>query len=101
MEVTAWKNGPLDSIGLIFGIRVGVKNAERFFDKKWTNVVVELDRSPITVKLSSSFWGATPELRNSAFEKWMRSYRLIPWKLRHPPRLTLTPLGGNHFQLTR
>lgn len=101
MEVTAWKNGPLDSIGLIFGIRVGVKNAERFFDKKWTNVVVELGRSSVTVRLASTFWGKCPELRNSAFEEWMRSYRLVPWKPQHPPRLTLTPLGGNRFRLAR
>src|SRR5690348_1380772 len=101
MDVTAWKNGPVDSIGLIFGIRVGAKNASQFFDKKWTSVVVELGRTPVTVRLSSSFWLASPELRNVAFEEWMRHLQLIPWKPQRPPSLTLTPLGGNRFRLSR
>ena len=99
MHVTAWKNGPLGSLGLIFGIRVGAKNAQQFFDRKWTNIVVELGRLSITVNLSSSFWRNCPELRNLAFEEWMRSLRLIPWKPQHPPRLTLTPLGGKSLSV--
>lgn len=101
MQVKAWKNGPLGSIGLIFGIRVGAKNARQFFDKKWRNVVVEFGQSSAEVKLSRSFWEKSPELRHTSFEGWLRGLRIVPWKPHKPPILTLTPLGGNRFRLTR
>jgi hypothetical protein len=101
VDVTAWKNGPFGSVGLIFGIRVGARNAEQFFEKQWTNVVVKFGQSSVEVKLSRSFWQNCPELRHSAFEEWMRTLRLIPWKPHHPPMMTLTSLGGNRFRLGR
>jgi len=87
MEVTAWKNGPLGTSGLIFGIRVGVENAHEFFEKRWTEVIIEVGRSAATCRLSATFWSSCPELRNALFEEWMRAQNLIPWKPQNPNRI--------------
>ena len=94
MKVTAWKNGT-------YGIRVGKKNAHKFFKKEWENIKVEIDGVFHTFKLASTFWATCPEFRGKTIKAWLLSRKLIPWPKGKPPMLELIPLGENRFRLAR
>lgn len=101
MKVSGWKNGsfvPRRKIGL--GVNVGRDNATTFFDRRWTHVLVQLDRKVVTVKLSGTFWTTCPELRSSSIGDWMREKGLVPWKVGNPPRMSLICERGNRFKLS-
>jgi len=99
MQVSGWKNGRFGTPNLMLGVRVGAKNVAQFFDKGWTEVVVELDGTSIIVPISHKFFGRCPELRSSAIGKWIKEHKLAPWKIGYPPKLKLLPLGTNRFRL--
>lgn len=92
MEATAWKGGT-------YGVRVGSRNAERYFAREWTFVDVELDGKYYRVSLSDSFWRKCPELRAAAFGDWLQRHGLRSWEKGKPPRLELIPVEGNRFRL--
>ena len=49
--------------------------------------------------LSNTFWTSCPELRGGVIKQWLVRQGLAPWPHRAPPKLVLTPLGGNRFRL--
>jgi hypothetical protein len=59
MDVTAWNNG-----GTTFGIRVGAPNRERYFERSWSEVQVEIDGQAYTFELTAGFWHRCPEFRD-------------------------------------
>ena len=91
MKATGWR-------GNTYGVRVGRANALKFFSRKWTTVDVEIGGTFHTIPLSPGFWEKCPELRSKVFGQWFKRKGLAPWPMRKPPRLELTPLGGNHFR---
>jgi len=97
--VTAWSNGQASASGSGYGLRIKIRDRERHFHPTWTNVVVELDGEATVVPLSGSFWRTCNELRSTAIGQWLLRYGLAPWPHRHPPTLTLQPLGDNRFKL--
>ena len=84
MQATAWK-------GATFGVRVGSRNAHRYFDKQWEFVDVDLDGKHHRIRLSDSFWARCPELRSVAFGDWFLLHGLRPWPKGKPSRLQLIP----------
>lgn len=101
MKVTGWKNGRFaDGKSVTLGIRIGRPNAEKYFDRTWTHVFVELDGATVCVGVPGRFWHDCPELRHHAIGDWMRTSGLVPWKRGRPPKLNLVPAGGNKFRLT-
>jgi hypothetical protein len=98
--VSGWKSGkfvPRRSVAL--GIRVGLENVERFFDKDWDVVLIKTESVTIPVKITRTFWTTCPELRSPAIGIWMRKKGLPPWPKGRPPEMRLTPIGSNRFQL--
>lgn len=101
MKVSGWKNGRFRKGSSIhLGIRVGRENARRFFDPKWTSVLVELDGASVAVNITSGFWKQCPELRSPAIGDWMADRGLVPWNAGNPPKLLLTPTGVRRFRLS-
>ena len=92
MQAKAWKGGT-------YGVRVGTRNAARYFSKSWKFVDVELDGNFYRVRLGDTFWGACPELRGAAFGNWLARRGLDAWPRGKPPSLELTPTEGNRFRL--
>ena len=95
MRVTAWNDG-----GEGYGIRVGEANRDRYFDKGWGAIEVEIAGVPHQFRLASSFWGDSPEFRGRQIGDWLRLQGLAYWPVGSPPALELMPLGGNRFRLT-
>ena len=100
MLVTGWKGGKFRGTqGVALGVRVGRAFAERFFDKDWDVVVVEIEGEPVLVKITKTFWTTCPELRSPAIRSWMKKKGLAPWPEGRPPEMRLTPMGRNRFRL--
>lgn len=101
MRVSAWKGGKF-SAGRrpTLGIRIGRKNVENHFDRSWNEVLVQLDGQAAKVGITPTFWSSCPELRSAAIGDWLRARKIAPWRTGRPPKLELTPLGGNHFRLS-
>jgi len=101
MKVTGWNSGsPNNRTGAGYGIRIMREDRDRYFDKAWPLVTIELDnRDLVGVKLSNSFWGGCTELRNAKIGKWMLDRGLAPWPKGSPPNLKLEPIGNRKFRL--
>ena len=103
MIVTGWNNGAPDNrTGAGYGIRITHKDREKYFQKRWTSVMVELDNGDLVdIKLSNSFWKGCTELRSAKIGKWMLHHKLAPWPKGNPPKLKLEPIGSRKFRLSR
>jgi hypothetical protein len=97
MEVRAWSNG-----SGTFSVSVGSPNRKRFFDKRWTGIVVEIDGEDHPFALTGGFWRNCPEFRDRGtpvIKQWLRKYRSTEWTRGKPPAMELVPLEGNRFRL--
>lgn len=102
MEVSGWKSGSFGDQHNTFGIRIGFNNRDKYFQRDWQTVTIELQSGPIIqVPIKDGFWNDCPELRHTAIGEWLQFQRLIPWPHRRPPMLALTPLTGQTFRLCR
>ena len=81
MIVVGWNNGsPNDRTGGGYGIRVTREDRDRYFQRRWPSVTIELGKeNMIEVNLSDSFWRGCIELRSKRIGKWMLDRRLAPW----------------------
>ena len=93
MEAKAWRGGT-------YGIRVGRRNAEGYFSKRWANIEVDINGQLHSFALSATFWKDCPEFRGAVIKDWLSEQGLSPWPKGHPPKVELTPLGGNRFRLS-
>lgn len=89
MRATAWNNG-----GSTYGISVGRLNRNKFFDRSWTEIELEIDDEFHRVPLSKGFWNQCPEFRSPVIRDWLRRHRALDWPDRKPPKVELIPLGG-------
>ena len=96
MQARAWNDG-----GSTYGISVGPKNRDEFFDKSWTEIEVEIDDEVHLLPLSKGFWKDCPEFRSPIIREWLRRHGLTEWPNGHPPRFELIPLNANRFRLVR
>lgn len=97
MDAKAWNNGEGT-----YGIRVGFRNRDQFFNPDWTEIKVEVDGAVHTFPITRGFWNRCPEFRDSGspvIREWLRRHHSLPWPKRHPPRFELIPVGDNRFRL--
>ena len=94
MEVKTWQGGT-------YGIRVGKKNANDYFDKSWNSIEVKIRGKFYPFHLSKTFWTTCPEFRGVPLPQWLREKKLDDWKekKRPPYSLELLPIGHNRFEL--
>lgn len=103
MEVRGWSNGsPNNDTGAGYGIRLSPSDRDRWFRQDWSNVTLHLeDGGKTQVNVSPSFWRCCTELRHKAIGRFLIDRGLAPWPKGSPPRLSLEPMGGRHFRLSR
>jgi hypothetical protein len=100
MRAKGWSNGQWRPSGAGYGIRLRAVDRDRYFRRDWSYVLVELPAGErAQVRLSESFWRASPELRSCIIGRWMVANRLAPWSKARPPALTLQPIVDNTFRL--
>ena len=102
MRATGWNNGAWHKSGAGFGIKIDNDDRDRFFQKAWPDVQIELPSGVTTiVSVSKSFWKDCSELRSKGIGQWMIGVGLAPWKTGGPPVLKLEPASGQVFRLAR
>jgi len=103
MQVKGWNNGSFSMSGAGYGIRISRQDRDKFFNRGWSKVVIELEgeRELIEVRLSDSFWRGCSELRSAKIGRWMMKNGLAPWERGCPPKLELQQIGDNKFKLKR
>lgn len=85
-----------------YGLRVGRRNRDAYFDRTWKTVLVEMPDmpgQPLEFPLTRTFWTSCPELRSAVFGKWMIDLGLAPWPRGAPPRIQVEHLGDNRFRV--
>src|SRR5438132_12458408 len=100
---TAWNNGKNHPSGAGYGLKVPIDDADRFFDRRWKTVCVELQNG-VTTELNlakKSFWTSTcHELISRDIGRWLRERRLAPWRSGAPPKLRIEIAGERRFRVT-
>lgn len=101
MIVSGWKTGaPNIKTGVGFGLKIKQKDRDKYFQIKWPDVKIELEKGNwVEVNLSDSFWRDCIELRNSKIGRWMLENGLAPWPKGNPPKLELKSIGDRKFKL--
>ncbi len=88
MRATAWSNGSPTSSEAGYGLRISAVDRDRFFDRAWTEIVLDLpDQSSTSIPLSDSFWKRCSELRSAAVGRWLLTAgprSLGPRRAAHP-----------------
>lgn len=85
MQVTAWNNGDAG-----YGLVVRPKDRDRFFDRSWRKVILDLGgMGQVVVNVSPSFWGTCGELRKAEIGQWLRLNGLAPWPRGKRPKVTM------------
>ena len=99
--VSAWNNGRRNKTGGGYGVRIKRKDREKYFQKNWSSVIIELEgEDEVEVSVSPSFWGKCRELRKKEIGKWLINNKLAPWKKFNPPKLILEQISNNKFRLS-
>ena len=81
-----------------YGIRFIARDRDRWVDRSWETVVLELDgASPAVAQVSESFWRRCSELRSAELGRWLLSNDVAPWPSGRPPNFVVTPIESNRF----
>ncbi len=97
MEVSAWSDGKNT-----YGIRIGKPNREKYFDRNWSDIEVEIDGKSHTFNLTAGFWNQCSEFRDSGstvIRDWLKRHKSINWDKGKPHHFQLLPQGGQRFKL--
>jgi hypothetical protein len=94
MIANAWNNG-----GTTYGISIGRKNRDVFFDQRWKEIEVEIEGEFHRIPITEGFWNKCPEFRSPVIRQWLARHAALNWIKGKPPQAELVPLGGNQFRL--
>ena len=105
MIVTAWKNGSPSPSGAGYGVKLAAGDRDRYFQKDWETIELELEGYAHVVKVSvakPSFWNSScRELIHSEIGRWLIENGLGSWGWGNPPKLSLKFIGGSRFRLMK
>jgi hypothetical protein len=94
MQVTAWHGGT-------YGLKVQTGDRDRFFDRGWQDLILELQgQGQAVVTVSPSFWRGCPELRSADIGWWLQQNGLAPWPHGQPPRVVMERIASNRFAVS-
>ncbi|AFY48785.1 hypothetical protein Nos7524_2975 [Nostoc sp. PCC 7524] len=102
MQASVWNTGKSHEIANTYGIRVGIKNRDQFFDQNWQEIKLEIDDKTYTFSLTPGFWRKCPEFRDSreqVIRHWLLQYKTLQWNKGEPPKVELVSLGYGKFHL--
>ncbi|HNW95741.1 MAG TPA: hypothetical protein PKL60_06100 [Anaerolineaceae bacterium] len=103
MIVKAWNNGERSSDGNGYGVKLSVRDRDRYFIPSWKTVSIELEGNPDSIAVNvdkPSFWNKTcRELIHKEIGKWLIKNGLSDWPPYHPPALELQVINERKFFL--
>lgn len=81
------------------GVRVGRRNARRFFPRDVTEIELQLDHLRIECGLAPDFWSNQPEIHDPRLSLWMAAKDTRARSSRAPIRYRMVPSGKNSFRI--
>jgi hypothetical protein len=99
---TVWNNGAYHSSGAGYGIKIRQVDRDKYFDRNWNNVVLELGNKKTLVSVNinkSSFWSDCRELINKEIGIWLIHYGKGTWKKGKPPKVEIEQIVDNKFSI--
>ena len=103
-RVTAWTNGSPSTTGSGFGLKLTVRDRDKYFKKSIKSVMLYLSGESefITVNTDKpSFWNGCRELISKDIGAWLIENNMDSWPKGHPPKFTLVVLTNNEFRLEK
>lgn len=104
---TAWNNGTHLKSGAGYGFKVPIPDRDRFFERRWRSVILELPavtgHTETEVNVAkASFWSdSCHELISRDIGKWLRANGLATWRLSQPPKVRVELVGERRFRVKR
>ncbi len=104
---TAWVNGTPSASGSGYGLKVPITDRDRYFDRSWDKVTIELPTESGSIEAETnvkkaSFWNNTcHELISKDIGQWLLICRLAPWPKGKPPKLEVEVREKGRFVVTR
>ena len=102
---TAWKSGKWDNPGIAYGLKVPIKDRDRFFKKDWKTATLRLvagkkRRVAEANVAKNSFWDKTcRELIKKEIGLWFIDCGFAPWPDGDPPRFRIFPADEREFEV--
>lgn len=102
---TAWNNGTHLKSGAGYGFKISIPDRDRFFDRRWRSVFVELPgangNTETEVNIAKpSFWSDTcHELISRDIGQWLRENGHAPWRRGRPPKVRVDLAGERRFRV--
>ena len=103
---TAWNNGNASDSGAGYGLKIGIADRDRFFQRSWRTVTLRLaaggDTRIAEVNCAKdSFWNGTcRELIGKEIGRWFIDNGVVPWLRGKPPRFRMCPVESGVFEVT-
>ncbi len=103
---TAWNNGNPGPSGAGYGLKIGIADRDRFFDRSWQTVTLRLAEQglPRIVMVNcakASFWNSTcRELIGKEIGRWLIDNGFAPWPKGTPPKFLFSPVEARLFDVT-
>lgn len=100
---TAWNNGRYHASGAGYGLKFATSDRDTYFSREWEDIYLHLagTEAPVRANIAkASFWNDTcREVISKEIGLWLISHRLAPWRVGHPPRLLMEPIGDRGFSV--
>ena len=98
MMASGWHGGGDPHSPAGYGIKFTADDRDRYFERSWDSVVVDLDGAgPTAINLSDSFWRRCSEVRSADVGRWLLASGAAPWPKQNPAKIVVTPVDGNRF----
>ena len=103
---TAWHNGSPGPGGAGYGLKIGIADRDRFFDRSWQTVTLRLAAQGLSLTTEvncakASFWNGTcRELIGKEIGRWFIDNGFAPWRKGAPPRFRFSPAEARVFDVT-
>ena len=104
---TAWNNSKHHSTGAGYGFKVDAIDRDRYFNRGWHAVTIELPSKDGFVTAEAnvakrSFWSPQcRELIGKEIGHWMLAEGYAPWPDSAPPKFDVKPSGERRFRVIR
>jgi hypothetical protein len=83
MEVKAWNNGKQNKSGAGYGLKLSIKDRNKYFKRLWKSVFIKLPNEAREIECNidkDSFWNETcGEFINKKIGQWFLKNNYAPW----------------------
>ena len=99
---SAWNDGKHNSEGKGYGIRIGKKNRDLYFDENWKEIQLSIENDDyFKIKITDGFWRNCTEFRNQLIGQWLIKIGYSHWEKGKPPKFHLIKVKNNNFLLEK